>query len=65
MQMQGGHDRPAFAYSTLAMFLLMFVGLLIFLGIFSNIFIFFSVFYYICSGNMKLFEFVLPFLLEI
>ena len=30
MQMQGGHDRPAFAYSTLAMFLLMFVGLSIF-----------------------------------
>ena len=26
MQMQGGHDRPAFAYSTLVMFILMFVG---------------------------------------
>lgn len=66
MQMQGGHGRPASAYSTLAMFLLMFVGLLIFF--FRNILkymLFFSVFYYICSGNMKLFEFVLPFLLEI
>ena len=41
MQMQDGHDHPAFAYSTLAMFLLMFVGLLIFLGIFSNICYFF------------------------
>jgi len=65
MQMQGGHDRPAFAYSTLAMFLLMFVGLLIFFRNILKYLLFFSVFYYICSGNMKLFEFVLPFLLEI
>ena len=43
----------------------MFVGLLIFFRNILKYLLFFSVFYYICSGNMKLFEFVLSFLLEI
>jgi len=51
------------------MFILMFVGNVCWIvDFFRNILkylLFFSVFYYICSGNMKLFEFVLPFLLEI